>query len=692
MSARHLFNTVCAAIMLALPLRIPTATAQVPLREIASRPTVPSAPGNKGLLAADYNADGKTDLVVSGHFGQYETSVISLLSPDPAGNWGVTQHWIASDGNFVALAAAGEYGGHPLFAAASVDEVRLFAYPQLRPLASWPTTGETFALAVRDIDADGDLEAVVASGQNFVVHDLWSGVVIAQVPHYANSIHVTQLDADPALEIILDGTPGRILDGATLGVDWQYAGQFFQTKVSGPILEDGGFGFVSQTTGFRVGPYSPMWTAKVEHPARAVVEIDGDAYPEILFANGTYYTPANGQIRYFSYYCANSEILVAQLLGGAAPEVACGDVGGFNEGLHVQTLDATQLWEGRAEPGFYQVANIVDADGNGQADTVWASGGNNDDGKLHFSERLGESERMQVEVTDPPPLNSIASPMTAEAVQADGDPALEYVVLARVMYTTKVFVVDGASGQVQAQNLDASGGFNRTAFFAHRYQTPAGAQRVATVFGDPESNQSFIYIGAIDPATAAVEGMTSIPAAHGRQPRATALVNVDADAVDELVVATESAVFAYDLESKTVLWSRPGGAEGVTSTTVGGETLIHLVSVAGIITQLGLNGGNVAGSFNAGPAASGLFAVPDASGLGIACANRKLVVVDLLARSVLASSRDIGARPCRYGALEFEPSGSATRFVVGGNSGVYRFEVDLQSLFGDGLEGASWHD
>ena len=87
--------------------------------------------------------------------------------------------------------------------------------------------------AVDDIDGDGAQELVVVAD---VVHwaravrrrpwDIASGTQRWMIPGIGGSdVLLEQLDADPALEIVLAGVPGYVLDGATQAIDLDVQGR-----------------------------------------------------------------------------------------------------------------------------------------------------------------------------------------------------------------------------------------------------------------------------------------------------------------------------------------------------------------------------------------------------------------------------------------------------------------------------------
>src|SRR4029079_10635585 len=133
---------------------------------------------------------------------------------------------------------------------------------QLPPLYS--ASDRSFRVA--DIDADGRLEAVLGSSDNFAQNgQIFAVDLLTGAPEWSRSsagaIALANLDADPALEIVLGAAPGRVLDGATGALDWEYPGGFGRSVAAGRFLAGGAPGFVAgaefqQLTGYQAAPYS----------------------------------------------------------------------------------------------------------------------------------------------------------------------------------------------------------------------------------------------------------------------------------------------------------------------------------------------------------------------------------------------------------------------------------------------------
>ncbi len=107
-----------------------------------------------------------------------------------------------------------------------------------------------------------------------------------------SDVLLEQLDADPALEIVLAGVPGYVLDGATQAIDWTYKDGFGAYLAGGHFSDGGGAQFVAARdwdlfTVFQSAPYSPIWDASVfDIDAIAAADLDGDGFDEIIEGDG----------------------------------------------------------------------------------------------------------------------------------------------------------------------------------------------------------------------------------------------------------------------------------------------------------------------------------------------------------------------------------------------------------------------
>lgn len=248
---------------------------------------------------ADFDGDGLADIVVLGN--RNYSDVIQIVGVQ-GGGWTIKQAIVPETGNY--------YSGAPNIATWTDAGGAHLLYVQgnsISEYGGWPLTLErhielvaytefTDAL-VADVDNDGVFELIASSNysnQAIQAYSLTTGASLWQVAtpsNYYARLHVAQLDADPALEILLTGMPGTVIDGATHAIEWQYKDGF------GPLVEHGRFGGTSprfaslgsRLVMFQSQPWSPLWDLdNVYARSSTVADVDGDQIDELICSSDSF--------------------------------------------------------------------------------------------------------------------------------------------------------------------------------------------------------------------------------------------------------------------------------------------------------------------------------------------------------------------------------------------------------------------
>ena len=253
------------------------------------------------MPTADFDGDGLQDVVVLGSVNYSE--LIQVVGVQPGQGWKIKQVIIpefsyayAPDGSNLATWADKD-GAHLLY-----NRGRSFS-----EYAGWPLTlvrrielGDSEHISdalVADVDNDGVFELITANNDwdhAVRAYSLITGSLLWETVNlsaYNSTLHVAQLDADPALEIVVTGIPGAIFDGATHAIEWQYKDGL------GPFVEHGRFGgssprFASlgnRLTMFQSQPWSPLWDFdNLNARSSAVSDIDGDQIDELIVSSDNF--------------------------------------------------------------------------------------------------------------------------------------------------------------------------------------------------------------------------------------------------------------------------------------------------------------------------------------------------------------------------------------------------------------------
>lgn len=386
-------------LLLTLPFVCPhEALANPRFVEQSSRAESANAFGRSGWAQVDLNGDGIPELVVDGTVVTRRTgSYLALLTLETTGPGTIRQtSSIQSSyepnypGSLLAWPAA---AGDKVVTISRAGRVVIHSGLPLRAEREFDCITDVSSAAIGDIDGDGADELITVGFNGINVYALANGQWLRGYPiDGVTGIALAQLDADPALEVILGGVrPGVILDGATFATDWQYVDGFGSSLAVGKLAGHGRTRWVgadassSRFSIFQSDPWSPIWSGTGGFSHIAAVE-GADARGFISAVEWDYairvYDSATRELLYRLSTAATALKLNStagfDMDRDGVPEIAIGaGRASYDNGISMLALadaaSGTYRWQWTPARGPYVTAAWGDVDGDGRQELVAAA-------------------------------------------------------------------------------------------------------------------------------------------------------------------------------------------------------------------------------------------------------------------------------------------------------------------------------
>lgn len=174
---------------------------------------------------------------------------------------------LPDDGGLVRVLAAPGLGHRTVLTVGKDGVVREYGGEPLIERRHLSIVAGATAAGVGDVDGDGVEDLVVSTETGVFTYRLSDGALSRSYAFKGTrDLALAQLDADPSLEIVLAGSAGRVIDGATQALEWEYIDGFGSMLAVGPLGSTSADRWVSGGVGgafttFRSSPWSPLWTA-----------------------------------------------------------------------------------------------------------------------------------------------------------------------------------------------------------------------------------------------------------------------------------------------------------------------------------------------------------------------------------------------------------------------------------------------
>lgn len=630
-----------------------TATAGLPIDphfvHVGHRIDIFDQAAASGLAIADVDADGRDDAVFLGLAGG---PVLFVAGRAPYGTLDIkSSQRVADDGAPVRTLAATIQGASRILTLGSNGIVRLYGGWPLVEVATRTVEPNAMAAEIGDADGDGHADLVVLTASQILRYDLDSGALSGSLPvsGYA-SVALGQLDADPALEIILGGTaPGRVLDGATFATDWSYVDPFGPHVVAGRFASDATtrwFGLDTTYTLYRAAPWSPLWSGSAHFTvtAAAAGDLSGSGADALLV--GTLHfamaiDPSTHQEIWQRgpVYGGVERIAAADLNGTGAKQVLYASGEGSESLTLIDIASPLPSWAHRVPTGCFKSVALGDVDADGRVELVTAAQGEHFGTLAIFDAESGKEKwRNAITIDESAPF--FLAGHHIELLPRESGAGMSILFAGESRSRGRATVANGVTMHaerllpddrdpmnvrrvVRSATLDFNGDGTRDYAFATEAleDFPAGAK--IYVYSGTDSRLLW-ESPVLGPSLATVHNLFAIPQDDGDT---------------ELVIALQDGLRAFSAASGLLTWSLGAPLDGATwiAQGVSGPEIL-LFSAAGGVTVLDYATRTPQRGFTL-PAPLRAVAAPkgDAS-LLIAASNGRLLQVDGISGAIGATA------------------------------------------------------
>lgn len=559
--------------------------------------------------------------------------------------------------------------------------------------------------AAADLDADGDFDWVESGPetqapyeQQTRVYDLASAQLLWSRTLAGSSSTAAALDQDAALEIVIAGQTGYILDGATGATEWSYAAGLVGPTLVGNFdadpasIEFTGGGPGNTVIVFGVAPYTPLTDFNIGcciFPA-ASADLDGDGVDEIVlndWSTTKILNPVDGSIRSHLHDATAGGYLSIGNVDASGPALVrsgnyAGGRGWAAKVLDPATFDVLQGVR-QVPPGPLRVA-IHDVDPAPGEELIVAVPITDPYGdRLEIRSADGEEVLRSV---DFPNLGNPEPYIGLDIVVAqwDADVQPEIALTMSTNMGSEVRVVDsiGLQTQVQFRLQDAANGNSDVYPITLRVTDVDADGTNELVAIDGYSSPIRLYV--FDAQSGVMEWRSVAYETSG--PAQVFVVQADADTALEMLLWTGSRLFTIDGASHVVEASQTVGAGLFFARDDGGECRLALVSSSNNLHRASCANPQF---LSLGTPLPGItrwadFALPSGGDI-VAVVDDRLVYVRGNGRSeTLASGLGWRAGEFQRGAARSGNNDPGT--VVVANDGVIRVRGLAMPLLSDGFE------
>lgn len=523
--------------------------------------------GISGLITADIDNDGVTEIIAGGSFATFESNDFwYVLEPTSTPN-SYNRQWTSNlyPGKVSAIAAfdTDTDGIYSIFIGLGNGDVAIHDGSSLQSINTLnPSNSAIHHILFADANNDSIKDIVIADDNHIYIYNASSFTLDLQLDYASTDFEIGNVDSDAANEIVLSSGLVLEVNGSNTSVQWDYAGGDFGQSVELSDVDADGIQEIigaapwNYITVFDADTQSPQWqiTTSQDIGALLVTDVDSDGVDEILYGDGQF-----GKIHAYDVISRTEQwainnpqhgvtnIAVVDVDGDGTLELfwGAGATSTAPDHLYVYDISTQSLeWKSQHIDGPFHAIDVGDVDSDGQLEIVFASlrsnSGYGDGVVAVWDAQTNTPEWEQTNLFGETTWTGIHDVQIGDV---NNDGTQEIVVATDRLYDGAVYVIDGITKEIRHSYFYDEGAPIRSLAIADidndgTIEMIAGGSRETT--GAPG-----VYAYILDGATGAVEWNSINLGDYWSAISEIEVGNLDGDAAQE-IVAVNNHLFVFD--------------------------------------------------------------------------------------------------------------------------------------------------